>query len=151
MPLSKVRKELNVLDDMIKSILTLRMSIIPLVAKIKKDNNLELFQPGREKQIYENIEKFCSEKGLSSSLVKDIYQRIIEEALSIEHNVDKIDFKVDMTEDAKKEIDSKFERLNTIFELEIPQLLSEIEAIGESSGVNLSFLATDYYRRKNNI
>ena len=60
MDLSSIRKELNMYDNIIKNMITLRMSLIPIVADIKLKNNLPLFQAKREDEIYRNIEMFYS-------------------------------------------------------------------------------------------
>ena len=55
MKLDKIREILNSYDEAIKRLITLRMSIIPLVAYTKMENNLPLFQPKREEEIYKKI------------------------------------------------------------------------------------------------
>ena len=77
MELDNVRKELNNYDNMIKNMITLRMSLIPIVADIKVKNNLPLFQGKREEEIYNNIEKFAFKNGVDDQLIKNIYKLII--------------------------------------------------------------------------
>ena len=72
MKLDKIREILNSYDEAIKRLITLRMSIIPLVAYTKMENNLPLFQPKREEEIYKKIEEFSNENGVDKELLKNI-------------------------------------------------------------------------------
>ena len=84
MNLDLVRKQLDIYDNIIKNMLTLRMSLIPLVAEIKMENNFPLHQSKREDEIYHNIEIFSKENGIDKDLVKNIYKLMISNALKIE-------------------------------------------------------------------
>ena len=87
MKLDKIRGILNSYDEAIKRLITLRMSLIPLVAETKIENNLPLFQPKREEEIYKKIEEFSAQNGVDKELLKNIYKLIIANALKIEEEI----------------------------------------------------------------
>ncbi len=151
MELDLIRKELNVYDNIIKNMITLRMALIPIVAKIKKENNLPLFQEKREEEIYRNIEDFSKENGVNPELIKNIYKLIIFNALEIEENfVNNPESSIinKATEDYKY-IKESFEKLDTILTKDIPDILKDIKSknIGDLS---LTEKTTMYYNNKNN-
>lgn len=154
MELDSVRKELNKYDEAIKNLITLRMSLIPIVADIKIKNNLPLFQGKREEEIYKKIEIFAKERGVSENLVKDIYKLIISNALEIEENISqRPDSSV-----TNKEIDisnienikRSFQKLDTILNEEIPNIISEIINSENLENLTLTDKATIYYNEKIN-
>ncbi len=151
MELDLIRKELNIYDNIIKNMITLRMALIPIVAKIKKENNLPLFQEKREEEIYRNIEAFSKENGVKPELIKNIYKLIISNALEIEEkfvNNPESSIINKATEDYKY-IKESFEKLDTILTKDIPDILKDIKSknIGDLS---LTEKTTMYYDNKNN-
>ena len=87
MELSEIRERLDRLDNALITILAERMSLIPKVAEYKKENNVERFQPAREKEIFEAKEKIAKELNLNPELVKKIFETIIEDAHRIEKEI----------------------------------------------------------------
>lgn len=152
MELDLVRKELNYYDDMIKTMITLRMSLIPIVATIKVKNKMPLFQGNRENEIYKGIEEFAEKSGVDSDLVKNIYKLIMTDALKMQEEMaedlklsekdEKIDFS--KLEPMKK----KFEKIDTIIEKDIPEIILDIMKECESKDLNLTQVATWYYDKK---
>ena len=153
MELDLVRRELNMYDEAIKNLITLRMSLIPIVADIKIKNDLPLFQGKREEEIYNKIEIFAKENGVSAQLVKDIYKLIIANALQIEESI---------VQDSKKsiinnhidelkivDIENEFKKLDVILGKDIPNIIKEIKRINNSE--NLIDKATLYYNKKINL
>lgn len=152
MELDLVRKKLDYFDDMIKTMITLRMSLIPIVATIKVKNKMPLFQGNRENEIYKGIEEFAEKSGVDSDLVKNIYKLIMTDALKIQEKMaedlklsekdEKIDFS--KLEPMKK----KFEKIDTIIEKDIPEIILDIMKECESKDLNLTQVATWYYDEK---
>ncbi len=152
MELDLVRKKLDYFDDMIKTMITLRMSLIPIVATIKVKNKMPLFQGNRENEIYKGIEEFAEKSGVDSDLVKNIYKLIMTDALKIQEKMaedlklsekdEKIDFS--KLEPMKK----KFEKIDTIIEKNIPEIILDIMKECESKDLNLTQVATWYYDEK---
>ena len=63
------------------------MAIIPLVAETKLENDIPMFQPKREEEIFNSLQQFSLNTGLNPELLTDIYKRIIKDAQSIENNI----------------------------------------------------------------
>lgn len=87
MDLQIIRKYLDELDTALRFILLQRMALISLVGEIKAENNLPVFQPEREKQIFKSIQDFCENTGLNTQLLNDIYTTIIKDAHRIENEI----------------------------------------------------------------
>lgn len=154
MELDSVRKELNMYDNIIKNMLTLRMSLIPIVADIKRKNDLPLFQGKREDEIYNNIEKFAKEHGVDAELVKEIYKLIIANALKIEEEVveapDTAIINKNIDNKELKSIEENFEKLDYILTKDIPEIISNIVKSDSLSNLSLTEKATLYYNNKIN-
>ena len=153
MELDKVRKELDIYDNAIKTLVTLRMSLIPIVTDIKVKNKLPLFQSKRENEMYSNISKFAKENGVSEELVTQIYKQIIANALEIEHSLSENSTESvlsrNIDEELLEKLRDKFYKLDDILENEIPSLIEQIKDISLDSK-NLTDKATLYYNSKLN-
>lgn len=153
MELDKVRKELDIYDNAIKTLVTLRMSLIPIVTDIKVKNKLPLFQSKRENEMYANISKFAKENGVSEELVTQIYKQIIANALEIEHSLSENSTESvlsrNIDEELLEKLRDKFYKLDDILENEIPSLIEQIKDISLDSK-NLTDKATLYYNNKLN-
>lgn len=153
MDLDSIRKELNMYDNIIKNMITLRMSLIPMVAKVKIDNNLPLVQTKRESEIYNNIEVFAKENGIDKDLVKDIYKLIISNALKIEddfvNNPDNSVLSKNINFSEFKNLDVCFKKLDNILSNEIPDIISNIKT-DDLKNLSLNEIATLYYNNKLN-
>ncbi|MFT4311821.1 MAG: chorismate mutase [Candidatus Woesearchaeota archaeon] len=87
MELTEIREHLDRLDNALFMILAERMAFIPKVAAYKSQNNVDRYQPQREKEIIENKRKLAQELSLNPDLVEDIVKRIIEDAHRIEREI----------------------------------------------------------------
>lgn len=152
MKLDIIRENLNSYDEAIKRLITLRMSLIPLVADTKIENNLPLFQAKREEEIYTKIENFATENGVDKELLKSIYQLIIANALKIEHEIvndpDSMVIKKDIDVSNLNNITENFKKLDNILKNEIPEIISNIINAEELKDYNLTQKSTLYYNEK---
>lgn len=154
MELDLIRKELNKYDEAIRTLITIRMSLIPIVTDIKVQNDLPLFQSKREDEIYKKIDIFSKENGIDETLLKDIYRLIISGALRLEERIaedpnssvisDSIDISNAPT------INKAFERLDTVVSETIPEIITEIKNSTELNGLKLLEKSTVYYNEKVN-
>lgn len=140
MDLKDVREELDTIDNLIKNLIVLRMSIIPIVTKIKIENNLSIHQPKREEQIYEKIKEFSDKTGVDNTLLKGIYEQIIKSAISIEEKG------VQATLEASDEVLEKYKELDILFKEVIPEKIGEIVTLSPEN--NLSQIATGIFERR---
>ena len=141
MELDQIRNELNVFDNIIKNMITLRMSLIPIVTKIKVDNNLPFYQGKREEAIYNSIAAFAEKNGADGDLLKEIYRQIMGCAVNTEENMAE-------NKEAVMDLKSDFEKLDNIIEKEIPQIINDITKKSKSYNLNLSEISTAYYKNK---
>ncbi len=152
MELDLVRKKLNCYDNIIKNMINLRMSLIPIVADIKIKNNMPFVQGKREAEIYRNIEIFAEENGIDANLIKDIYKLMITNAVKLEKGIAEEKVKSVLNENIDisrmEGINQDFEKLDKILENEIPEILSSIKEKFEKENLNMNQISTLYYNGK---
>ena len=155
MELDLVRRELNMYDEAIKNLITLRMSLIPIVADIKIKNDLPLFQGKREEEIYKKIEVFSKENGVNPNLIKDIYKLIIADALEIEESIVDDQKNSIINKEIKDfeivELENEFKKLDSILSKDIPNILEKIKNTMNSDNLKLIEKGTLYYNKKINL
>ncbi|HBY19716.1 MAG: hypothetical protein A2Y24_00555 [Clostridiales bacterium GWE2_32_10] len=155
MSLQLVRENLNMLDDTIKKLIVLRMSIIPIVAEIKLRDNLPIFQPEREEQMFDEMEKFCEDNGIDREVVRKVYEAIIENARKIQYDMEKdippYNLKIEISENKEQELDNAFKTLEEIIKNDIANVFKKFNNIvedDETNAKNIVELATYYYKNK---
>jgi len=139
MDLKEVREEIDKVDNAIRYLLVFRMSLIPIVTKIKLENGMELHQPGREEAIYNKIREFAGDAGVDSDFVIEIYKSMIKKALEIEETG--IQESVTVNDEIMKE----YEKLDEILEKGIPEAIRNIMGLSEHT---LSKTATAIHERR---
>lgn len=87
MDLNELRAHLDRLDTALVYILAERMSLIPKVAEYKKKNNIERYQPEREKEIIKTKREIAEKVNLNPDLIETIYKEIIKDAHRIEKEI----------------------------------------------------------------
>lgn len=87
MELQKIREKLDKIDRSINYLIFLRMSAAVLVGETKKEQDLPIFQPKREKEIYQRQKVFAEERGINEQLLIQISKLLIEEAVDIEEKI----------------------------------------------------------------
>ena len=139
MDLKPVRDEIDKIDNAIRNLLVFRMALIPIVTKVKIENNMKLYQPGREEDIYNDIKEFAGNTGIDSELVIEIYKLITKNALEIQTNGIRETMQVD------DKILQEYEKLNEILENNIPQIIDNIIRLSDKK---LSQIATGIFERR---
>lgn len=87
MDLRELREHLDRLDTALVYILAERMSLIPKVAEYKKANNIERYQPEREKEILSLKRELALKVKLNPDLVETLFKEIILDAHRIEEDI----------------------------------------------------------------
>lgn len=87
MELQKIREKLDKIDRSINYLIFLRTSAAVLVGETKKEQELPIFQPKREKEIYQRQKVFAEERGINEQLLIQISKLLIEEAVDIEEKI----------------------------------------------------------------
>ncbi len=86
MELEELRVRIDELDEQLRSLLAERMEISVQVGKYKKENNVAIFHPEREKEVLEkNVSKM--EKLEFRSAYRDILRKIMETSRRIQGNI----------------------------------------------------------------
>ena len=150
MELDLVRRHLDFYDDVIKNMISLRMAFMPIVADIKRKNNMPLFQEKSENQIYESMDTFAEKSGVDSNLIKDIYRLIMTNALKIQESIveEKAEIKKNGDFSNLESLKKNFEKLDIIIEKELPEIMLDIWKECDSKNINLTQAATWYYQDK---
>ncbi len=87
MNLKEIRKQLDKLDNELIKILAKRTSLIPEVAKYKKENNIPRYQPEREKEIINKKIKLAKKYKINSELIEKIFKLIIKDSHRIQKEI----------------------------------------------------------------
>lgn len=91
MELETLRKELEKLDMSLEYIVLLRLSLSILIGKTKLEQHLAVYQPEREKKIYDSLKWFSDHTGVDSDLLASIYKQIMLQSVKIQENLEKYD------------------------------------------------------------
>ncbi len=83
--LSKLREEVDILDEDLARLLSKRTYFSVTIGRIKRALNMPTYSPKREREISKRINKFA-EKPLTNSALQRIYERILDESRAIQKN-----------------------------------------------------------------
>lgn len=75
------------LDFQLIELLSQRMKISEKIGKLKKENNIAIFQPDRWKFITEYAHQKADETGMSPEFVEKIFKAIHEESIEVQNNI----------------------------------------------------------------
>lgn len=81
--LSEFRKEIDVLDEQIVKSIEERAKIASKIGELKKESNVPVYRPDREREVYEKIKKLNKGPLPHSSMVS-IYREIMSASISLE-------------------------------------------------------------------
>jgi len=80
MNLEPERELINKIDTQLIKLFDSRFDLVNVVKKIKKDSNVDIFQPDREKKILEQIEQTSK----YPEIVKEIFNKIMDESKKLQ-------------------------------------------------------------------
>lgn len=83
------RKEIDKLDDQIIKLLGKRYGVVRKVADLKIKNDIRIVQPDRVRLVKERNARTAKKHKVSPELVRTLYALIIDEAHTIEHEMEK--------------------------------------------------------------
>jgi chorismate mutase/prephenate dehydratase len=78
--LETLRKEIDRIDNQLLTLLKQRLEAVSHVADYKGKHNLTIYDPKREKVIYQKLQDLAIELSLPQEMVKHIYQQILNES-----------------------------------------------------------------------
>ncbi len=85
--LDDLRDDINRVDEVLVRLLNERARCACEIGKLKKQLGIEVYQPEREKQVIEHVRGVASEGPLGPEAVARLFERIIDEARSLERRV----------------------------------------------------------------
>ncbi|MDY0931383.1 chorismate mutase [Chryseobacterium sp. CFBP8996] len=75
------------LDFQVIELLSQRMKISAKIGKLKKENDIAIFQPDRWKVITEYAAQKASETGMSQDFIEKVFKAIHEESIEVQNNI----------------------------------------------------------------
>ncbi len=85
MDIDNVRKKINQLDDELLRIFNQRAALALEIGELKKQQNLPVYDPSREKLIFERMQQL-NPGPLDNAAVVRLFERVIDESRSLEHS-----------------------------------------------------------------
>ena len=84
--IEELRREIDIIDHNIVENLAKRRHIILEIAKIKRENNMQIFDPSREAALKEKIRRMAAENGLDEGFVLELYDAILKNSREEQKN-----------------------------------------------------------------
>ncbi len=85
--LDEIRKHIDRLDTVLITTLAERLSLMPEIARLKKESDTPIFQEKREQEIMKNLISIAEKNGLEKSFVEEVFLSVFNEAKRIQHNI----------------------------------------------------------------
>lgn len=86
MDISDWRKRIDELDKKLVELLNQRSRAAAEIGKLKRARGEPVYQPEREREVLERIQRL-NNGPLSNAQLKRLFERIVDEAREVEHNV----------------------------------------------------------------
>jgi chorismate mutase len=87
MTLDDLRRDIDRVDEVLVRLLNERARCVCEIGRIKKDQGIEIYQPGREQEVLAHVRAVASEGPLGPDAVARLFERIIDEARRLERRV----------------------------------------------------------------
>ena len=85
--LEDLRRDIDRVDEVLVRLLNERARCACEIGKIKKAENVEIYQPEREKQVLDHVRSIAAEGPLDPEAIARLFERIIDEARRLERLV----------------------------------------------------------------
>ncbi len=85
--LDDLRDDINRVDEVLVRLLNERARCACEIGMLKKQLGVEVYQPEREKQVIEHVRGIACEGPLGPDAIARLFERIIDEARSLERRV----------------------------------------------------------------
>ena len=89
MPLTKVRKQIDKLDQELLKLFKKRSKLVERVGLIKKKHGMPILNKARELEIDKKLDRFAKKHGLRKTFLQKIWKAMIDEAKVIEKKIKK--------------------------------------------------------------
>ena len=85
--LDELRDNIDRVDEVIVRLMNERARIVCQIGQKKKEQNLPIYQPDREKAVLEHVRGIAAEGPLGPESIARLFERIIDEARTLERRV----------------------------------------------------------------
>ena len=85
--LDELRRDIDRVDEVLVRLLNERARCACEIGRIKKQQNVEVYQPDREKQVLDHVRSIAVEGPLDPEAIVRLFERIIDEARRLERHV----------------------------------------------------------------
>jgi chorismate mutase-like protein len=87
MTLDDLRKDIDRVDEVLVRLLNERARCVCEIGRLKREIGVEVYQPDREKQVLQHVRAIASEGPLGPDAIARLFERIIDEARTLERRV----------------------------------------------------------------
>jgi chorismate mutase len=85
--LDELREDIDRVDEVIVRLLNERARVAVEIGRVKKELNVPIYQPDREKQVLAHVRGTATEGPLGPDAIARLFERIIDEARRLERRV----------------------------------------------------------------
>ena len=85
--LDELRQNIDRVDEVIVRLLNERARIVCEIGRMKIEQNVPVYQPDREKLVIEHVRGIATEGDLGPEAIARLFERIIDEARTLERRV----------------------------------------------------------------
>jgi len=85
--LEDLRRDIDRVDEVLVRLLNERARCACEIGLLKKSQNVEIYQPDREKQVLDHVRSVAAEGPLDPEAIARLFERIIDEARRLERRV----------------------------------------------------------------
>ena len=85
MPLSKLRDQIDAVDQQIIDLLAHRLSLVSKVGEVKTEHGLPIYVPSREADMLAKRRAEAEKKGVPANLIEDVLRRVMRESYASEN------------------------------------------------------------------
>ena len=85
--LEELRKDIDRVDEVLVRLLNERARCVCEIGRFKKEQNIDVYQPDREKLVLQHVKDIAVEGPLGPEAIGRLFERIIDEARRLERRV----------------------------------------------------------------
>ncbi len=85
--LEELRKDIDRVDEVLVRLLNERARCACEIGRIKKEQNVEIYQPDRERQVLDHVRSVAADGPLEPDAIARLFERIMDEARRLERRV----------------------------------------------------------------
>lgn len=89
MKIESERAKIDQIDQQVVSLLSQRMNAAMTIGQIKKENKIEVTQPGRWNEVKNNLRKKAIESNVNPDMILKMYQVFYEESVKQQQDLQK--------------------------------------------------------------